>query len=352
MISYVKLIAAKEESESVSEELMAATALANDMATQAEIASISKSQFLANMSHEIRTPMNGIVGFADILSEDDLTSDQKRYVEIIRSSGQSLLKLINDILDFSKIEAGKLDIENVDCTLMEILESVEPMMRSKAAETKIDFEIISLTSLPSRIHVDSTRLRQCLINLANNALKFTEEGHVRVNISLEEDGSDSFLRFDIEDTGIGITPKQQKTIFHAFVQADGSTTRKYGGTGLGLSITKRLSELMGGSLSLTSQAGKGSVFSLLIPTGVDVSAVERLASLDFSGLSEPSSDTGEDAFLSTPEVDEPSPDAPAETPGSGFTPKASVSGKRCHFGGGRFQNQSDADSGVSGEMRL
>ncbi len=237
---------------------------------QAEMANQAKSEFLANMSHEIRTPMNAIVGFSDLLADSNLTKGQKADVNTIRDSAKNLLNLINDILDFSKIEAGQLDTEMIDCSLGDILNSIESMMKPLAEKKSLDFKIIESNGLPTQIRSDPTRLHQCLINLINNAVKFTEQGHVYLNIFLEDRNNQPYIRFDIKDTGIGIPTDKQNAIFEAFTQADGSTTRKYGGTGLGLAITKQLTELLGGELTLTSEVGKGSTFSLIIPAGVDV----------------------------------------------------------------------------------
>lgn len=246
----------------------------------AESANVAKSQFLANMSHEIRTPMNGILGFSDLLSDEHLTETQKEYVEVICHSGQNLLALIDDILDFSKIEAGQLNTEKIECSLAGVLNSAGSLMRPRATEKGIEFEIIEGDSLPAKIHSDPTRLQQCLINLIGNAIKFTEEGHVHVNVSVEELDAQPYIRFDIEDTGIGIAKDKQAKIFESFTQADGDTTRKYGGTGLGLTITKQLTELMGGNLRLLSEEGIGTTFTLLIPAGVDITdkaIMDRLA---------------------------------------------------------------------------
>jgi PAS domain S-box-containing protein len=237
---------------------------------QAEMANSAKSQFLANMSHEIRTPMNAIIGFADILTEESPTDKQKGYIDIIRNSGQHLLLIINDILDFSKIEAGKMVLESKECSIKYLLNTIESMMHSIAKEKGLGFEIRTDSNLPANIITDSSRLRQCLINLINNAIKFTEEGHVYLNIALEERDSQPYIRFDVEDTGIGVPAETQEKIFSPFTQGDESHTRKYGGTGLGLTITKQLAELLGGELTLTSQKDKGSVFSIVIPAGLDV----------------------------------------------------------------------------------
>jgi PAS domain S-box-containing protein len=237
---------------------------------QAEAATVAKSDFLANMSHEIRTPMNAIIGFTELLADEELTQEQRKKLNIINDSGQNLLLLINDILDFSKIEAGKLDTEIMYCSLSQLLNSIESMMMSKAKEKGIEFKIIEHNELPKCICTDSLRLQQCLINLISNAIKFTEDGHVYMNISLETTSSKPSIQFDIEDTGIGVHEDRQQTIFDSFTQADGSTTRKYGGTGLGLAITKQLTELLGGQLTLISKVGKGSTFSIIIPVGLDI----------------------------------------------------------------------------------
>ncbi len=237
---------------------------------QAEAANIAKSQFLANMSHEIRTPMNAIMGFSEVLADENLTDEQKSYVDTILGCSKHLLEIINDILDFSKIEANKIDIELIDYSLGKILNSIESLMTAMATEKGIEFKIVETKDLPAQIHTDPTRLMQCLLNLVNNAIKFTEHGYVHLNVSLEEKNNQPYIRFDVEDTGIGILSNHYENIFEPFLQADGSTTRKFGGTGLGLAITKQLAELLGGEISFISQEGKGSMFTLVIPTGTDV----------------------------------------------------------------------------------
>jgi signal transduction histidine kinase/ActR/RegA family two-component response regulator len=260
----------KEEVEDINDQLLESTATANDMAAQAEWANGAKSQFLANMSHEIRTPMNAIVGFSGLLAEEDLTDQQNEDVNIIRESAENLLNLINDILDFSKVEAGQLAVEIIDCSLGKLLNSLEAMMKPQAMQKSLDFRIVEDHGLPAHIKSDPHRLQQCLINLVNNALKFTDQGHVHVRVSVREDNGQHFIRFDVEDTGIGIPENRLEAVFESFTQADGSTTRKYGGTGLGLTVTRQLADLLGGELSLTSEEGKGSVFSVIIPAGVDI----------------------------------------------------------------------------------
>ncbi|NLK42611.1 MAG: hypothetical protein GX298_11245 [Planctomycetes bacterium] len=251
-------------------ELTAEKERADKMAEQARLADQAKSEFLANMSHEIRTPMNSIIGFADVLAEEDLTPEQLDYVLTIRDSGRTLLALLNDILDFTKIEAGRMDIEYVECCVGNLLKRIEAMIRPMAEQKGLAFDVFLSRDLPETIRTDPVRLKQCLVNLAGNAVKFTEAGHVYINVSLEEDNRHSWIRFDVEDTGVGIPKERQAAIFEAFIQADGATTRRFGGTGLGLTITRKLAELLGGVLSLHSQPGRGSVFTLRISPGVSL----------------------------------------------------------------------------------
>jgi len=267
---------AEEDLTEMNRHLQKQTIHAEDMAARAEVANKAKSQFLANMSHEIRTPMNSIIGFSELLAEEDLTEDQKDNVNIIRESAKELLNLIDDILDYSKIEAGQLATSIIDCSLGKLLNSLESMMRPEAIKKSLDFRIITGDDLPARMQSDPHRLQQCLINLVGNALKFTDRGHVYLKVSLHGDKNEHFIHFDVEDTGIGIPKDRQQAIFESFTQADGSMTRKYGGTGLGLTVTKQLTELLGGRIALTSEAGKGSVFSLVIPTGMNSSNVPLL----------------------------------------------------------------------------
>lgn len=261
---------AKEEAEKINSMLMEATAHANHMTVDAEQANLAKSRFLANMSHEIRTPMNGIMGMLDMALEEPVSDNVRNDLLNAKSSSESLLEVINDILDISKIEAGKIEVERRDCSLKDLLRDIYNLMHPIATKKGIGFEVIFDCPVPEQIHSDPTRLRQCLINLIGNASKFTETGHIHVHVSTKNSEKGTQILFDIEDTGIGIPPDQHAHIFNSFEQADVSTTRKFGGTGLGLTITKRLAELMGGTLSLTSQEGKGSVFTLIIPAGVDI----------------------------------------------------------------------------------
>ncbi len=246
-------------------ELQNEKARSERLAVHAEAANQAKTEFLANMSHEIRTPMNSILGFADLLVEEPLNDEQLDYVQTIRQNGRTLLAIINDILDLTKIEAGRLEIEILDCNLNELTAHIAQLMRLAAERKELAFRVHCSEPFPICVKTDPVRIKQCLINLINNAIKFTETGYVSVHLFTEQDPQGDWVRFDIEDTGIGIPEDRQNAIFEAFTQADGTTTRRFGGTGLGLTITRKLAELLGGGLTVQSRVGKGSIFTLRIP---------------------------------------------------------------------------------------
>ena len=248
----------------------------------AESASQSKSDFLASMSHEIRTPMNAIVGIADLLAKTPLSPEQDRYVQIFRRAGDNLLHLVNDILDLSKIEASQLDLERTAFSLHDLLGKVTEMVSVRADEKALSLVCAIDPDVPAERVGDPTRLRQVLLNLLGNAIKFTESGEVALRVSLEDGGAGGRLRFTVTDTGIGIPADKLDAVFERFTQADSSTTRRFGGSGLGLTISKRLVEMMGGRIRVESVVDRGSVFSFGV--ALEVIGAERPISVAPVGL--------------------------------------------------------------------
>jgi signal transduction histidine kinase/AmiR/NasT family two-component response regulator len=249
-----------------SEEMRANAEQLRQARDEAQAANVAKSAFLANMSHEIRTPMTAILGFADLLLNPAILPEQVHdYVQTIRRNGEHLLAIINDILDVSKVEAGRMQIERVPMSPIQLARDVVQSLSARASKKGLALEVTCRTSLPRIMHTDPTRVRQILMNLVGNAIKFTDKGGIRVALSLQQIQNGHVIQFEVIDTGIGISPDQISKLFQPFAQADITTTRRFGGTGLGLTISKRLAQLLGGDIRVSSAPDAGSTFLVELP---------------------------------------------------------------------------------------
>ena len=267
-------------------ELLKKTELLERQRQQLQDATRHKSEFLANMSHEIRTPMNGVIGMTEIILKSGLTDEQRKYANTIREGARSLLAVVNDILDFSKIEAGKLSLEVIEFEPVRLVEDIAELLGAQAKKSSLSLLTFIDPEIPLVLRGDPVRLRQILTNFVGNAIKFSEQGSILIRTILESrDSQFARIKFSVTDPGIGMTEQERNRLFEPFVQAESSTTRKYGGTGLGLSISKHLVELMGGTLGINSVKGHGSTFWFIVPLEIGSSkSVKQLAPTNLAGL--------------------------------------------------------------------
>src|SRR5437899_1735011 len=256
-----------------------AEAVMRDARDLAERTARARSAFLANMSHEIRTPMNAVLGFVELILDTELTTEQRRALELVRSSSEALLMILNDILDYSKIEAEHLELESIPFDISKVVHATASLLAVRAREKHLELLAEVAPDVPRIVRGDPTRLRQVLMNLIGNAIKFTEQGEVVVSVSAAATNGSVGLRFAVRDTGIGIAPEHIGTVFKEFTQADSTMTRRYGGTGLGLAISQRLVRLMGGAITVRSELGRGSEFSFTISLPVETAPASRSTGL-------------------------------------------------------------------------
>src|SRR5881409_176272 len=276
LVDHLRVTARLAVSEEAAKRAEAVMREARDLA---ERVARARSAFLANMSHEIRTPMNAVLGFVELILDTELTTEQRRALELVRSSSEALLTILNDILDYSKIEAEHLELEAIPFDLPKVVHATATLLAVRAREKHLELLADVAPEVPRVVRGDPTRLRQVLMNLIGNAIKFTEQGEVVVSVSAAATNGGVGLRFAVRDTGIGIAPDHIGTVFKEFTQADSTMTRRYGGTGLGLEISQRLVRLMGGAITVSSEVGRGSEFSFTISLPVETAPASRNAGL-------------------------------------------------------------------------